>query len=45
MIIEQLPGTEKISNEILKERLKTRETFSIKKLKALTPLGLNQDLN
>ena len=45
MIIEQLQDTEKISKEILKERLKTRETFWIKKLKTLTPLGLNHDLN
>ena len=36
---------EETSNEILKERLKTRETFWIKKLKTVTPLGLNQDLN
>ena len=43
--IEQLQDIEKTSNEILKERLKTRETFWIKKLKTLTPSGLNQDLN
>ena len=45
IIIEQLQEIEKTSNEILKERLKTRETFWIKKLKTLTPSGLNQDLN
>ena len=45
IIIEQLQDIEKTSNEILKERLKTRETFWIKKLKTLTPSGLNQDLN
>ena len=45
IIIEQLQEIEKTSNEILKERLKTRETFWIKKLKILIPSGLNQDLN
>ena len=45
IIIEQLQGLEKTSNEILKERLKTQETFWIKKLKILTPSGLNQDLS
>ena len=42
---EQLQEIEKTSNEILKERLKTRETFWITKLKTLTPSGLDQDLN
>ena len=45
IIIEQLQDIEKTFNEILKERLKTRETFWIKKLKTLTPSILNQDLN
>ena len=45
IIIEQLQDIEKTSPEILKERLKTRETFWIKKIKTLTPSGLNQDLN
>ena len=45
IIIEKLQDIEKTSNEILKERLKTRKTFSIKKLKTLTQLGLKQDLN
>ena len=45
IIIEQLQDIEKTSNEIVKERLKTRETFWIKKLKTLTPSGLNQNLN
>ena len=45
IIIEQLQELEKTSNEILKERLKTRETFWITKLKTLTPSGLDQDLN
>ena len=45
IITEQLQDIEKTSNEMLKGRLKTRETFWIKKLKTLTPSGLNQDLN
>ena len=45
IIIEQLQDIEKTSNEMLKERLKTRETFWIKILKTLTPSGLNQHLN
>ena len=45
IVIEQLQDIEKTSNEIVKERLKTRETFWIKKLQALTPSRLNQDLN
>ena len=45
IITEQLQDIEKTSNEILKERLKTRETFWIRKLKTLIPSGLNQDLN
>ena len=43
--MEQLQDIEKTSNEILEEKLKIRETFWIKKLKSLTPSGLNQDLN
>ena len=31
--------------ETLKLRLKERENFRIKKLKTLTPYGLNQELN
>ena len=45
IITEQLQDIEKTSNEVLKERLKKRETFWIKKLKTITPSGLNQDLN
>ena len=45
IIIEQLPDIKKTSSEILKERLKTRVTFWIKKLKTLTSSGLNQHLN
>ena len=44
IIIEQLQDIVKTSNKILKERLKTRELFWIKKLKTLTPSQLNQDL-
>ena len=40
IIIEQLQDIKKTSTEILKERLKTQETFWIKKLKTLTPSGL-----
>ena len=45
IIIEQLQDIEETFNEILKEILKTRETFWNKKLKTLTQSGLNQDLN
>ena len=45
IIIEQLQDIEKTSNEMLKERLKTKKNFYIKKIKTLTPSGLNQDLN
>ena len=44
-MIKQLQDIEKTVNEILKDRRKIRETFWIKKFKALTPSGLNQDLN
>ena len=37
IIIEQLEDIEKTFNEILKGRLKTRETFLIKQLKTLAP--------
>ena len=39
IIIEQLQDIEK-TNKILKEQLKTQETFWIKKLKTVTPSGL-----
>ena len=45
ILIEQLQDIEKTSNEKLKDRLKTRETFKIKNLETLTPSGLNPDLN
>ena len=44
-IIEQLRKITSSSTEALKERLKQRENFWIKKLKTLTPEGLNQELN
>ena len=45
IIIEQLRDIRTTSTEILKERVKQRETFWIMKLETLAPLGLNQDLN
>ena len=44
-IIEQLRNINIIPTETLKLRLKERENFWIKKLKTLTPYGLNQELN
>ena len=44
-IIEQLRKITSSSTDALKERLKQRENFWIKKLKTLTPEGLNQELN
>ena len=45
IIIEQLRNINTIPTETLKLRLKERGTFWIKKLKTLTPYGLNQKLN
>ena len=44
-IIEQLEKTKNLDKETLTKRLKLRENFWIKKLKTLTPNGLNQELN
>ena len=33
------------STEVLKQRLRDRGNYLIKRLKALTPFGLNQELN
>ena len=44
-IIEQLRDITSSFTEILKERLKQREKFWIKKLKPLAPYGLNQELS
>ena len=45
IIIEQLRNINTTPTETLKLRLKERENFWIKKLKTLTPYGLNQELN
>ena len=45
IIIEQLRNINTTPTETLKLRLKERENFWIKKLKTLTPQGLNQELN
>ena len=45
IIIEQLRNINTTSTKTLKLRLKERENFWIKKLKTLTPYGLNQELN
>ena len=45
IIIEQLRDIRTTSTEILKERVKQRETFWIMKLETLATLGMNQDLN
>ena len=45
IIIEQLRNINTTLTETLKLRLRERENFWIKKLKTLTPYGLNQELN
>ena len=45
IVIEQLRNINTTPTEELKLRLKKRENFWIKKLKTLTPCGLNQELN
>ena len=35
----------RIHQEVLKQRLKDRENYWVKKLKTLKPFGLNQELN
>ena len=45
IIMEQLRNINTNPTETLKLRLKERENFWIKKLKTLTPHGLNQELN
>ena len=45
IIIEQLQIINPTHTETLKLRLRERENFWIKKLKTLTPYGLNQELN
>ena len=45
MIIGELRNINTNPIETLKLRLREKENFWIKKLKTLTPYGLNQDLN
>ena len=45
LIIEQLQNINTTPIKTLKLRLRERENFWIKKLKILTPYGLNQELN
>ena len=45
ILIEQLNNIKNTSTEVLKQRLKDRENYWIKRLKTLTPFGLNQELN
>ena len=44
-LIEQLNSIKNTSTEVLKQKLKDRENYWIKRLKTLTPFGLNQELN
>ena len=44
-IIEQLRNITSLFHKILKESLKQRENFWIKKQKTLAPQNFNQDLN
>ena len=44
-IIEQLRSISSLSTEFLKEKIKQREHFWIKKLKTHVPYGLNQKVN
>ena len=45
IIIEQLRNINTTFTKTIKLRLKERENFGIKKLKTVTPYGLNQELN
>ena len=45
IITEQLNNIKNTSTEFLKQRLKDRENYWIKRLKTLTLFGLNQELN
>ena len=45
LILEKLRNINTTPNETLKLRLRERENFWIKKMKTLTPYGLNQKLN
>ena len=45
ILIEELNSKKNTSAEILKRRLEDRENHWIKRLKTLTPFGLNQELD
>ena len=45
ILIEQLNNMKNTSTEALTQRPKDRKNYSIKRLKTLTPFGLNQELN
>ena len=45
MLIEQLNNIKNTSREVIKPRLKDRQNYWIKRLKTLTPFGLNQELD
>ena len=45
ILIEQLNNIKNASTEAPKQRLKDRKNYWIKRLKTLTPFGLNQELN
>ena len=45
ILIEQLNNVKNTSTEVLKQRLKDRENYCIKRLKTLLSFGLNQELN
>ena len=45
ILIEQLNNIKNTSTEVLKQRLKDRENYWLKRLKTLIPFGSNQELN
>ena len=45
ILTEQLSNIKNTSTEVLKQRLKDRENYWIKRLKTLAPFGLNQEIN
>ena len=45
MLIEQLNNIKNTSTEVLKQRLKDRGNYWLKRLKTLAPVSLNQKLN
>ena len=45
MLIEQLNNIKNTSTEVLKQRLKDRVNYWLKRIKTLTPFSLNQKLN